>query len=64
MANHIATVQPLNPPNIAVPTYSVQKIGEYCAHTNKTTGDVTIHPGQMNVVLCTETGNPKSTGTS
>ena len=42
MANHIATVQPLNPPNKAVHTYSVQKPGEYWAHPNNTTGDVTI----------------------
>ena len=52
MANHIATAQPLNPPNKAVPTYSVQKIGEDWAHTNNTTGDVTIHPGRMNAVIC------------
>ena len=51
MPNHIATFQPLDPPNIAVPTYSIKKTGEDWAHTNKTTGDVTIHPGRMNVVI-------------
>ena len=59
LAKNIATVQPLNPPNISVPTYSVQKTGEDWAHTNKTTGDVTIHPGQMNAVICPETGKPQ-----
>ena len=55
MTNHIATLQPLNPPNIAFPTYSVQKTGEYWAHTNKTIGEVIIHLGQMNAVIWPET---------
>ena len=59
MANHTATVQPLNPPNIAVPTYSVQKTGEDWSHTNNTTGDVTIQTGRMNTVICPETGKPQ-----
>ena len=36
MVNHIATVQPINPPNIAIPKYSDKKIGEYWAYNNKT----------------------------
>ena len=52
MANHIATVQPLNPPNKTIHTYSVQKSGEDWAHTNNTTGDVVIQPGRMNALIC------------
>ena len=52
MANHIATFQPLNPPNIAVPTYSFQKTVEDWEQINKTTGDMKIHPGQMNALIC------------
>ena len=59
ISNHIATVQTLNTPNKAVPTYSVQKTGEDWAHTNKTTGYVTIHPGQMNAVICLDTRKPQ-----
>ena len=56
MVNHVATGQPQNPRYIAVPVYSVHKTGEDWAHTNKTTGDVEIHPGQINVIMCPETG--------
>ena len=58
MSDHIATVQPLNPPNKGVHTHSVQKEGEDWAHTNKTTGYVTIQPGRTNTVICPETGKP------
>ena len=59
MANHAATVQPKNPPHIAVPIQSVHKIEEYWEHTHKTTGGVTIHPGRINEVICPETGKPQ-----
>ena len=58
MANHISTAQPLNLSNIAVPTYSVQKTGEYWSQTNKTTGDMTIHPFHMNAAIFPEIGKP------
>ena len=56
MANHVATVQPLNTPEMAIPAYSINKTGEEWAHTNKTTGDMKIHPVQLNAVICPDTG--------
>ena len=59
MANHVSTVQPQNTPYISVPEYSFYKTGGKWAHTNKTTGDMKIHPGQINAVICPETGKPQ-----
>ena len=59
MSDHIATFQPLNPSNKAVHTYSVQKAGEDWAHTNNTTGDMTIQPGSMNALICPYTIKPQ-----
>ena len=56
MANHIEKVQPLNPPNKVVYTYSVQKVVEDWAHTKNTTRDMTIQTGRTNAVICPETG--------
>ena len=56
ISNHTATVQLINPPNKAVHTYSVQKVGVDWAHTNNTTEDVTIQPGRMNTVIFLDTG--------
>ena len=56
---HVATVQPLNPPNIAVPKYSVHKTGEEWEHTKKTTGVLIIHLGQMNAEICPDNGKPQ-----
>ena len=59
MANHVAIFHPQRPPHIIVPTYSVHKTGEDWAHTNKTTGDMTIHPVKIKAVMCPETGKPQ-----
>ena len=59
MSKHTATVQPLNPPNKSVHTYSVQKSGEDWAHTKNTTGDVTIQIGRMNAIICPDTEKPQ-----
>ena len=63
MAKHVATVQLHRPPPTSVPAYKIHRTGEDWAHTNKTTVEVTIKPGQMNAVILQETVNPKSTGT-
>ena len=55
MAKHVATVQPQNPHHIAFTAYSVHRTGEDWAHTNKTTGYVTIHPVQINAVILPDT---------
>ena len=59
MGNHVAKFQPYRPTQTAVPTYTIHRTGEYWAHTNKTTGEVTIQPRQINAVVCPETGNPQ-----
>ena len=64
MDNHVVTILP----TIHLPTPSptnmwLQITVEYWVHTNRTTGEVKIEPGQMNAVIYPDTGNPKSTGT-
>ena len=58
MANHVATLQLYRTPLISVPAYTIHQTGEYWAHTNKATVEVTIHLGQINVFVCPETGKP------
>ena len=56
MANHVETVQMHIPPHIPIPTYTIHIPGEDWAHTNMTTGEVTIQKGQINTVTCPGTG--------
>ena len=63
MANHVETVHPHRPLQKSVPAYMIHITEEYWAHTNKTTGEVTTQPGQINAAISPETGKPKSTGT-
>ena len=56
MANHVATVHLHIPPHIPIPTYKINISGEDWAHTNNKTGEVTIQPGQINAVTCTDIG--------
>ena len=56
MANHMATIPPHRQPPTSLPKYMVHRTGEDLAHTNKTTGEVTIHPEQINTVIFPETG--------
>ena len=56
MENQVAKIQPHRPPPTSVPAYTIHRTGEDWGHTNNTTVEVKIHPGQMNVVIFPETG--------
>ena len=56
MAKHVATIPPPRPPPTSLPTHTVQLTREEWEHTNKTTGEVKIQTGQINVVISLETG--------
>ena len=56
MANHTKTFSPTRQLPTSSPKYMVHKKGEYWAHMNKTTEEVTIRTGQTNAVIWPETG--------
>ena len=56
MANHVAKITPPRQPPNTLPAYMVHRTGENWSHTNKTKGEVTIHPGKMNAIIFPETG--------
>ena len=49
--------------NLITKETTVHRIGKDWVHTNKPTGEVTIHPGQINAVLLPETVNTNITVT-
>ena len=56
MPNNVATITTPRQPTTSLLAYTVHRTGEEWAHTNKTTGEVTIYPGEINAVICTDTG--------
>ena len=57
MSNHVATIPPPIKMLAPAPTNTAVHItGEDWLHTNRTTGEVTIHPGIINAFVFPETG--------